>query len=170
MGDQTFWAFCLLACVTVTSLVEGFQDRAKCPEEAIYYRLRCYQPVYRALTWAEAEIECQQLRSGGHLATFRTAAEERIVSSHFGRFSAASDAWIGMHAVRTPMKLIWEWIDGTSYNPGSPLWDNRAPNTSVSSAQCISITNIHSPETAARWAQHTCRTPLPFICKYRASI
>ncbi|XP_026550313.1 regenerating islet-derived protein 4-like, partial [Notechis scutatus] len=90
---------------------------AKCPEEAIYYRRYCYQPVDMSLTWDAAEIECQHLRPGAHLATFRTAAEERIVSSHIRRSSTTTDAWIGMHAVRMPKKLTWEWIDGTTYTP-----------------------------------------------------
>ncbi|XP_039174587.1 regenerating islet-derived protein 4-like isoform X1 [Crotalus tigris] len=172
MGRHTFWGFCLLACLTVGSWVEAspsIQGRAKCPEEAVYYRQQCYQPVDVALTWDAAEIECQQLRSGGHLATFRTAAEERIVSSHIRRSSTTTDAWIGMHAVRTPKKFIWEWTDGTTYTPGSLLWDNRAPSISLSTLECISVTNIHVPGNAARWIQRTCATVLPFICKYKAS-
>ncbi|XP_070610639.1 lithostathine-like [Erythrolamprus reginae] len=169
MGHQTFWAFCLLACVMVTSLAEGFRERAKCPEEAIYYRRICYEPVYRSLSWAEAEIECQNLRSGGHLATLRTAAVEKIVSSHFRRFSTGVEAWVGLHAVPTPTKLIWEWIDGTTYSAGSVLWDSRAPSTSVSNYPCISLYNINSAGATARWIYRACSTALPFICKYRAS-
>ncbi|XP_070610638.1 lithostathine-like [Erythrolamprus reginae] len=173
MGDQTFWAFCLLACMTVTSLVEGspkIQARSKCPEQALYYRLRCYHPVYRALTWDEAEIECQHLRSGSHLATFHNAAEEKIVSSHIRRSSTATDAWTGLHAVEEGRKLNWQWSDSTTYTPGNTLWDNRSPSTTVSSAQCVSVSNIHNPATAARWTQRACHTALPFICKYRASV
>nr|ACS74991.1 C-type lectin precursor [Micrurus corallinus] len=169
MGHHAFWGFCLLACLSVTPLVEGIQRGAKCPEEAIYYRRYCYQLVDMSLTWDAAETECQHLRPGAHLATLRTTAEERIVSSHIRRSSTATDAWIGMHAVRTPKKLIWEWIDGTTYTPGTLLWDNRAPSTSLSTAECISVTNIHIPGNAARWIQRTCATALPFICKFRSS-
>ncbi|ETE57574.1 hypothetical protein L345_16708 [Ophiophagus hannah] len=155
MGHHTFWGFCLLVCLAVTSLVEGECHLLSQPSG----HLR--GPI--------SGIECQHLRPGGHLATFRTAAEERIVSSHIRRSSTTTDAWIGMHAVRTPKKFIWEWIDGTTYTPGTLLWDNRAPSTTLSSVECISVTNIHIPGNAARWIQRTCATALPFICKYRSS-
>ncbi|XP_070803942.1 lithostathine-like [Pituophis catenifer annectens] len=173
MGRQAFWGFCLLACLIGTSLVEGspkIQARAKCPNQAVYYRLQCYHPIYRLLSWDDAEIECQHLRSGGHLATFRTAAEERIVSSHIRRTSTATNAWIGMHAVQESNKLNWQWSDATSYTPGDSLWDNRAPSSTASSSQCISVANIHSPGSTTRWTQHTCHSVLPSICKYKATL
>ncbi|XP_058047436.1 lithostathine-like [Ahaetulla prasina] len=172
MGRQTFWAFCLLACLTGTSLAEGspkIQARSKCPDQAVYYRLQCYHPIYMLLSWYEAEIECQHLRSGSHLATILTAAEEKIVSSHIRRSNSATNAWIGMNAVQEGKKLNWQWSDATTYTPGSLLWDNRAPSTTVSTSQCISVANIQTPGNAVRWIQQTCESVLPFICKYKAS-
>lgn len=38
------------------SALPGIQGRAKCPEEAVYYRQQCYQPVDVALSWDAAEV------------------------------------------------------------------------------------------------------------------
>lgn len=38
------------------SALPSIQGRAKCPEEAVYYRQQCYQAVDVAVTWDAAEV------------------------------------------------------------------------------------------------------------------
>ncbi|KAF7253747.1 C-type lectin [Varanus komodoensis] len=126
------------------------------------------RPPLRRKPVSDPQAECQFHREGAQLASILTGAEERALTAHIRRVSTAGDVWIGLSATRTPKKLVWRWSDGSAYVSGTALWDNRVPSTTVSTLECISLTNVQNPANTSRWLQRMCATALPYVCKYKA--
>ncbi|XP_015268452.1 PREDICTED: dromaiocalcin-1-like [Gekko japonicus] len=176
MGQVVFFALCLLGCF-VFGLSDtpgedaGDEDvaaRYYCPPGAIYIRGNCYEFFRNSISWDLAEAQCQNLRHRSHLASFSSMREEKLVSAYIKRFSTTNYVWIGLNAMPNVNKLMWEWSDRSPYISGSPLWDNRSPSTTISSSECLLLTNVQSPSSSTRWMQQSCYSSYPYVCKYTA--
>ncbi|XP_042323651.1 lithostathine-like [Sceloporus undulatus] len=180
MGPVPCFGLCLLGCLLFNPTVEGARNaslalpRSPCPPGALRYKNLCYEFLDDSVGWQEAELECEYWRKDGHLASILSATEERRISSYIKRVSSTCCVWLGLQATRTPIanptRLTWEWSDKSPYKSGSILWDGRAPSTAISNSECVALINVHSPSSTSRWAQYSCNSLFPYICKYRASV
>ncbi|XP_054844810.1 snaclec rhodocytin subunit alpha-like [Eublepharis macularius] len=176
MGQVVYFGLCLLGCFIIGSSSTPVEDtsdaevaeKSPCPSGALYYRQNCYEFFGTSRTWDEAEAACQILRHGGHLASFPSMREEKLVSAYIKQRSSTNYVWIGLNATPNFNRLIWEWSDGTLYNSGSSLWDSRSPSSSVSSSECIALYNVQYLSSSSRWLQYNCAVSWPYVCKYKA--
>nr|XP_060632273.1 lithostathine-1-beta-like [Anolis sagrei ordinatus] len=123
------------------------RPRSPCPAGTLYSRNVCYEYLEEEVTWQDAEDYCQFWRAG-HLASIQSDKEENIISKYIKQTNSPSRVWIGFHATPVSSKLKWGWADGFAYPPGSALWDNRKPSTTLSSSRCAALCNVQHPTGA----------------------
>ncbi|XP_062990562.1 regenerating islet-derived protein 4-like [Elgaria multicarinata webbii] len=169
MGQVPYLGLCLLGCLIFHPSVEGASNstvasRSLCGDGVLYYKRHCYELLGRSVSWATAEIKCQERNSGSQLASILSANEGEIICDYLKNFSFNS-VWIGLQATHSSMHLIWQWSDGSLYS--WPLWDGFGPSTSNSANKCISLNNLQNSSTH-KWSQRSCSDSLPYLCKYRA--
>ncbi|XP_048356783.1 snaclec alboaggregin-A subunit alpha-like [Sphaerodactylus townsendi] len=180
MGKVVYFGLLFLGCFVFGSSGTPVEDevlpeasdeqaaaKSPCPSGTLYFRQNCYEFFQNSLSWDSAEISCQKLRHGGHLASFSSMREEKMVSAHIRSRSSTNYVWIGLSATSESNQRRWEWSDGSHYSHGSPLWDNRIPSTHLSSYECVYLYNVQYPTSSTRWSDYPCEYSWPYVCKYK---
>ncbi|KAL8222666.1 UNVERIFIED_CONTAM: hypothetical protein K2H54_077893 [Gekko kuhli] len=118
MGQVIYPGICLLGFLLLNPLVEvptafanrrlsppgckndTVEARARCPHGAFFHRQFCYQYFDKPVTWYDAEIECQALKTGPevHLVSILSSAEGRIILLYL-KSKRASNVWFGLQCV-----------------------------------------------------------------------
>ncbi|XP_066445423.1 regenerating islet-derived protein 4-like [Eleutherodactylus coqui] len=87
--------FTFLGCLVLgVSLSEA---SSPCPPGWFFYKSNCYGYFPIALSWSEAEFECDSYGHGAHLASILGDAEASIIASHVTAYNPKVAVWIGLH-------------------------------------------------------------------------
>merc|ERR1719206_1007540 len=85
------------------------KDDGDCPDGWLMYEGKCYgHPKDKKLSWADAESYCQSWSPGAHLASIRSAEEQKFVQVNF-----PGNIWLG--GSDTAKEGTWTWSDGASW-------------------------------------------------------
>uniref|UniRef100_A0A3Q3LR21 Ladderlectin-like n=1 Tax=Mastacembelus armatus TaxID=205130 RepID=A0A3Q3LR21_9TELE len=125
----------------------------RCPRGWTLSYGRCYIFVPTAMTWPDAEKNCQSL--GGNLASVHHDIDYQVVQNVIYIVKGTGPAWIG--------GTNWRWTDGTPFNFSN--WGIGQPDNYQGNENCLQIsTEGKSPKCRRFWDDLNCQTPLPFVC------
>ncbi|XP_069089481.1 lectin-like [Pleurodeles waltl] len=118
----------------------------------------CYRYITAELTWGGAEVHCQGLAPGSHLASAHSRAENTYLQElafwhsrwHRAFWVGASDCYKDRH---------FQWSDGTLL--GFQAWHPEEPGGAGGREHCVS-SNHRGPGV---WGDVRCESKLSFICK-----
>ncbi|XP_015281159.1 PREDICTED: lithostathine-1-beta-like [Gekko japonicus] len=158
MGKVVYLGLCLLGCLILGSSstpVEVANDdqvnpRSSCPPWAYQFRRNCYEYFPQPQPWYSAELNVHEI--------VHRAPQSKVLGCELS-FGHVYYKW--------KQSLIWEWSDGSPYNSGSPLWDNRIPRSTLSSLECLLLINVRNLSDRSRWTEQNCDVSYPYVCKYK---
>ncbi|XP_078090892.1 C-type lectin BiL-like [Mustelus asterias] len=134
----------------------GFSGRGLC-YDGVYYFGHCYKFVDHKMTWIEAELYCQSLGPGSHLASIHWEKQNEFIGQMITDVKGVLvRTWIGLHDFFREGTFLW--------TDGSPTdfikWGLGEPNNSHGSEEC-GHTGFRQQKI---WNDQSCETKLPFIC------
>ncbi|XP_073420358.1 regenerating islet-derived protein 4 isoform X2 [Dendrobates tinctorius] len=150
----------LLGSLAVTHVAEGSKARSSCPNGWFYYKANCYGYFRYALSWSEAEFDCQAYGHGAHLASIMDSAEADIIASHISAYQKNQPVWIGLHDPEQNRR--WKWNDGSMYNFRS--WQPEQPDNHNGIEYCGELS---CREKFLMWNDANCNLAHPYVCKYK---
>ncbi|XP_004612130.2 lithostathine-like [Sorex araneus] len=160
-------AWLVLSCLLLQAQVKGedlqneeLSPRARCPKGSKAYGNYCYAFFKIAKTWMDADSECQKRRNG-HLVSVLTESEGYFVATLIKNSGTTySTVWIGLHdsTESQPHAGGWEWINGDMVN--YVAWERGTPTNSGYCAAVLSHTGYE------KWQNFSCKTLLPYVCKF----
>ncbi|KAM9335722.1 type-2 ice-structuring protein-like [Symphorus nematophorus] len=100
----------------------------KCSNDWFKINGRWFRFVPRAMTWAQAEKNCQSM--GANLASIHSLKEYRQIQSLTGM-----ETWIGGSDAQE--ENHWFWSDGTRFNYNN--WCTGEPNNSRRKQHCLQM-------------------------------
>ncbi|XP_078506698.1 lectin-like [Lissotriton helveticus] len=118
----------------------------------------CYRYFSVQMTWGEAEVFCQLLALGSHLASAHSKeAMEFLKTFAFSLSGVHSAYWMGASDLYKKKRFVW--TDGTLMDYKS--WHPEEPNNAGDREHCV-CSNYKSP---GLWGDVRCDSNLAFICK-----
>ncbi|XP_038667664.1 lectin-like [Scyliorhinus canicula] len=137
----------------------GLSGKGLCGDD-VYYFGHCYKFVSDEKTWADAELYCQTLHPGSHLASVhfenQNAFIGKLISSEKGK---RLRAWIGLHDLFKEDTFLW--TDGSSTDFTG--WSQNEPNNDLHIEDCVNTER----KNQVLWNDLPCSETLPFICSYK---
>ncbi|XP_078091873.1 C-type lection lectoxin-Enh3-like [Mustelus asterias] len=128
--------------------------------DGVYYFGRCYKFVHSRKTWIEAELHCQSLGPGSHLASIHWENQNDLMGKMITEVSGSPvHAWIGLSDIYKEGTFLWtdgSQTDFTKWNQGQP--DNHHSNE-----DCAHLGNGQQK----LWNDLPCNYKLSFICSYK---
>nr|XP_033780101.1 lectin-like [Geotrypetes seraphini] len=113
-----------------------------------------YKFVSTPLSWVEAELYCQKLIPGGHLASLHSLEEQQFLMS----LSQKSPIWIGSSDSYKDRTFFW--TDGSFLDYHN--WRSGEPNNYKGIREpCVTL-NQYVPGS---WNDYICSEMFPFVCK-----
>ncbi|XP_072021157.1 lymphocyte antigen 75-like [Amphiura filiformis] len=124
-----------------------------CPDGWEYFNGFCYHfdPDARAMSWENAQQECQD-NFGTDLVSVHSHAEQEYVMSMASSLYSASTLWLGMQA-DSDGSFMWiddSLVDYVKWNSGQP-----------SMSHCVEMSLHHGGE----WSTDDCMDNNPYVCK-----
>ncbi|XP_078543369.1 lectin-like [Lissotriton helveticus] len=117
-----------------------------------------YKYIPTSKTWVEAELHCQSLTAGSHLASVHSPEENDFIQRLVLTSAKGNpQVWIGgsdCYKDRTFM-----WTDGSSWD--YQKWNQREPNNSGGREPCLQF-NFDKP---GMWNDEKCGGSMSFVCK-----
>uniref|UniRef100_A0A8C5L7S2 Lithostathine-1 n=1 Tax=Jaculus jaculus TaxID=51337 RepID=A0A8C5L7S2_JACJA len=159
--------FILVSCLVYLSPSQGQEAeedlpsaRITCPEGANAYGSYCYYFMEERMTWADADLFCQNMNSG-YLVSVLNQAEGNFLASLI-KESGTTDSfvWIGLHDPKRNRR--WHWSSGSLSIYKS--WATGAPN-SANRGYCGTLT---SNTGYKKWKDESCDSLYSFVCKFRS--
>ncbi|XP_039677802.1 galactose-specific lectin nattectin-like [Perca fluviatilis] len=119
------------------------QMSSSCPRGWTRYNGRCFLYFPTAMTWSNAERNCQSL--GGNLASVHNVHEYHEIQRLIVKTSYEHEAaWIGGSDAQ--QKNIWLWSDSSRFIYVN--WCRGEPNNFFGSQHCIQMNyGVYSPES-----------------------
>ncbi|KAJ1192187.1 hypothetical protein NDU88_001499 [Pleurodeles waltl] len=120
---------------------------------ATYYKYFSYQK-----TWVEAELYCQSLTPGAHLASVHSLEENSYIQQLVLKSAKANaPIWIGASDCYKDRSFMW--TDGSQWN--FQAWHRGEPNNFEGREPCLQF-NFNSPGI---WNDMPCSATMSFVCK-----
>ena len=116
-----------------------------------------YEHVNAPMTWHEAELHCQSLGEGAHLASVHSEEENELLANLVGH-SGDKDFWIGMNDIVKESEYVWS--DGSKVDYPMP-WSKGEPNDFKHSEDCVQFRQFE-----AKWNDMKCSSKMPFVCRW----
>ncbi|XP_030042855.1 lectin-like [Microcaecilia unicolor] len=113
-----------------------------------------YKFVSTPLSWVEAELHCQKLIPGGHLASLHSLEEQQFVL----KLSKNNVIWIG--ASDSYKDRTFFWTDGSAWDYEN--WHSGEPNNFHGTREACVNSYYFSDDT---WNDFICTAKFPFTCK-----
>ncbi|XP_053872526.1 C-type lectin-like [Malaclemys terrapin pileata] len=159
MGPVAYFSLCLLGCLIFNPSLEGI-GASSCPSGWLIYRGHCYGFFPIKKTWAEAELECQYLHKGAHLASILSDAEGTTVARHISESGFKDNVWIGLQDPRHYRH--WRWTDGSLYR--YKAWNIKEPNNDHGVEYCVELVSYRDFK---KWNDAPCNQPNGYVCEYQ---
>ncbi|XP_059581493.1 C-type lectin lectoxin-Thr1-like [Alligator mississippiensis] len=150
---------CLLGCLVLSPGLEGTKTQV-CPNGWLHFRHKCYGYFKETMTWANAEVECQNYRPGAHLVSILNEAETNVLARYISTNSPAGNVWIGLHDACRNRK--WQWTDSSISN--YKAWAPGEPNNWKGNERCAELLASSGYKL---WNDVSCKISRGFICKYQ---
>ncbi|XP_053107652.1 C-type lectin BpLec-like [Hemicordylus capensis] len=144
-----------------------------CPEGWMSYERNCYQVFANALSWNDAETECQAINPSSHLASILSQQEMNTVAKHISSTHGnVGYVWIGLfdpagHASkhkgkrkRQTANRRWKWTDSSAVLFLS--WAPGQPDNSDKREYCAAL--LHQDYT--KWRDDICEAKHPYLCRF----
>ncbi|XP_078541764.1 lectin-like [Lissotriton helveticus] len=120
---------------------------------SVYYK---YIPTKK--TWVEAEIYCQSLTPGAHLASVHSLEENHFIQELIYD-SVIGDPYVWIGASDLYKDRTFMWTDGSQFN--FQAWYNNEPDNKGGREPCVHF-NYERP---GKWNDVKCDTTWAFVCK-----
>ncbi|XP_069478438.1 lectin-like [Ambystoma mexicanum] len=147
-----------LLFVMLISCSAGQDGPNNCPNEWSCNNSNNYRYIPSPKTWVEAEIYCQNLQPGGHLASVHSLEENNFIQQLVLE-KAKSNVHIWIGASDTYKDRTFMWTDGTVWD--FQKWYPGEPNNAGGREPCLQF-NFGNPGI---WNDSQCSGSLPFVCK-----
>ncbi|KAM9335354.1 type-2 ice-structuring protein-like [Symphorus nematophorus] len=148
-----FALVCALMVLTEATAKSQLVKRSiKCSNDWFKINGRWFRFVPRAMTWAQAEKNCQSM--GANLASIHSLKEYRQIQSLTG-----VETWIGGSDAQEPHQ--WFWSDGTRFNYNN--WCPGEIQSGRGSQNCVQI-NYSAKKC---WDDDVCSERKPSLCARR---
>ncbi|XP_060699119.1 C-type lectin-like [Hemiscyllium ocellatum] len=133
--------------------------RRYCPSGFIYFGY-CYKFVLEKKTWIDAELHCQHLSPGGHLASLHGMEQNNVLAEMIRNSqNKCAPIWIGLNDVHK--EGTFQWSDGSASD--FMYWMKGEPNNLDGTEHCGQILF----ENSVQWNDARCSSPLCFLCSYK---
>ncbi|CAM4483660.1 unnamed protein product [Lepidochelys olivacea] len=148
----------ILSPSPISSLGSGI-GATSCLPNWLLYEGHCYGYFLEKMTWSDAEMQCQYLHKGAHLASILTEAEGDRVASYISNSHSKDSVWIGLHDHRQTRS--WRWTDRSPYCYNA--WEAKEPNNDNGGEYCVELL---SKSGFKKWNDIPCNKQTNYICKY----
>ncbi|XP_067915856.1 lectin-like [Heterodontus francisci] len=126
-----------------------------------FYLGYCYKFISMEKIWIDAELYCQALAPGGHLASIHSKVQNEFIGQVIhATDSSDPETWIGWNDIYTEWSFTW--TDGTFVNFNQ--WQTGQPdNGNGRNEDCIHVNYLFP----LKWNDANCLKKRPFICSYK---
>ncbi|XP_067861407.1 C-type lectin-like [Heptranchias perlo] len=133
-------------------------ERGSCPNGWFYFNYfsSCYRFVPDTQTWIEAELSCQQLATGGHLASIHWKEQNHFIELLLKAEQSNNHVWIGLSDRHKEGTFLW--TDGSLSDFTN--WHLGEPDNYKGRENCVVI-------NSEKWNDVPCTGKSPFICSYK---
>ncbi|XP_072418183.1 lectin-like [Chiloscyllium punctatum] len=130
-----------------------------CSDGFIYFGY-CYKFVPKKMTWIDAELHCQHLAPGGHLASLHGMEQNKVLANmiHNSK-NKCSPIWIGLNDVHK--EGTFQWSDGSALD--FIFWMKGEPSDSGGREDCVQILFRKS----VQWNDSHCYLRFCSLCSYK---
>ncbi|XP_043569188.1 lectin-like [Chiloscyllium plagiosum] len=136
----------------------SLKGKGDCPGGFVYFGY-CYKFVPIEKTWIEAELHCQDLAPGGHLASLHWMEQYNVLAEmiHNSQNNYVP-AWIGLSDIHKEGTFLWS--DGSASD--FMFWAKGEPNDNGGREECVQILFKKT-----HWNDLSCNSKLCFLCSYK---
>ncbi|GAA6220804.1 C-type lectin domain family 4 member E-like isoform X1 [Lates japonicus] len=136
--------------------------RGTCREGWMSFQRSCYLLSKAALTWNQAETQCQS--QGGHLLVLNSVEELDYISEIA---DYRPSYWIGL--VERENEGHWSWVDGTDFSSTPTFWDEGQPDNWDYRVNGEDCGQLHGSTRRKRkmWNDADCNMQYRYICEAR---
>ncbi|XP_067861505.1 C-type lectin-like [Heptranchias perlo] len=133
-------------------------ERGFCPNGWFYFISvsSCYRFLRDRKTWIEAELSCQRLATGGHLASIHWKEQNHFIELLLKAEQSNNHVWIGLSDRHKEGTFLW--TDGSLSDFKN--WHLGEPDNYEGRENCVVI-------NSDKWNDHACTGKFPFICSYK---
>ncbi|XP_048466500.1 lectin-like [Rhincodon typus] len=129
-----------------------------------FYRGYCYTFIERLMPWITAEMYCQKLAPGGHLASIHSKLQNNFIRQLIHEANERDpETWIGLNNVFKWESLTWtdgSGVDFTDWYSTNPILIRRL------FLRCVMF-NFDIPN---KWEISYCLPRKPFVCAYKLQL
>ncbi|XP_060698524.1 lectin-like, partial [Hemiscyllium ocellatum] len=119
----------------------------------------CYKFVPIEKTWIDAELHCQNLAPGGHLASLHWMEQNNVLAEMIHNSQNNNvPTWVGLSDIHK--EGTFQWIDGSASD--FMYWMKGEPNNLDGKEHCGHILFKNT-----RWNDLSCDSKLCFLCSYK---
>ncbi|XP_060100463.1 regenerating islet-derived protein 4-like [Heteronotia binoei] len=134
-------------------------DAAGCPIGWMQYQSYCYGIFADKQDWTQAELNCQNHRYSGHLASILSDYEAQLLFQFItNNFPKEESFWIGLQDRLKNGR--WRWSD--SATSMFTAWVGGKPKSVDESGFCAYISK---KQKFLEWNDAFCSTRMPYICE-----
>ncbi|XP_062839494.1 C-type lectin BpLec-like [Anolis carolinensis] len=149
----------LFVLLALSCFLEG-TNAGSCPDDWLAYQNHCYGLFYDKLTWHEAEEDCKNYGTNGHLASIHSWVEAEVISDYIiTNHKHINYVWIGLYD--TYRVRIFQWTDGSSLT--FKAWAQFEPTFFTLSKYCVHLIDFTSYK---EWAAVACDEKASYLCKF----
>ncbi|XP_072326959.1 C-type lectin lectoxin-Enh6-like [Scyliorhinus torazame] len=137
----------------------GLSGKGLCGDD-VYYFGHCYKFVSDKKTWADAELHCQTLGPGSHLASIHFETQNSFIGKMVTEAQgSAVRTWIGLHDFFKEGTFLW--TDGSSID--FTKWNLGEPNNNLGNEDCAHF----GWRNQFVWNDGPCEIEYSSICSYK---
>ncbi|XP_056138465.1 phosphatidylinositol phosphatase PTPRQ [Lampris incognitus] len=146
--------------VTIRQRLSIGMETAQCPFGWLADGRSCYAVSRTGLAWDDAQHNCEDQASGGHLADLKTQEDLLFISSHLVIQNTLLLLWTGLNDQQVEGQP--HWSDGSAYN----LTNSVTSYLPANETDCFALQkNVTGPGHFL--TPFFCNIPLPSICQYQ---
>ncbi|XP_042191371.1 lectin-like [Callorhinchus milii] len=137
--------------------------KGPCLEGFVSYNGICSKYIHEKINWIDAELFCQNLAKGGHLASVHCPLENLFLSAliQISYHHADTMTWIGASDCYKEGTFLW--LDGSRMDHSE--WYYNQPDDGKQKENCVMMNKNKN----GLWFDADCSQEYNFICSYKLS-